>query len=143
MPRDSGRIPFVEERVETATAGDYDILPAIAIEIGDADTHPDSHHEVRRRPVIAWSEVRLDMTIGQNVTFEMTLVDFVVEDEDRLERTDISAIMGQQLFAGDEFRLTVAIQIRQRHGVEGGVLGFDPVLHEAAFAVDDFLLEPG
>jgi hypothetical protein len=53
-------------------------------------------------------------------SFETAFVEFVVEGEHRVERADVAAVMRRQLFPGQEFRLAVAIQIGQSHGVKRG-----------------------
>src|SRR3954467_9863749 len=50
--------------------------------------------------------------------------------------------MREHLFARDELRLTVAIQIRQDHRVDTGKVALDPVLSKGALSAFHLLLKP-
>ena len=87
-------------------------------------------------------EERQDRTVRQDVTLEMALVDRVIEEERRFKPADVSAVVGQQLFARDEFDPAVPVQIRQGHRMKRGKLRLDPVLGEGALPVADLLFVP-
>ena len=75
------------------------------------ELHARSDHIVGRRLIPVLREIWQEMAVRQYVALEMALVHRVIEQERRLERADISAVMREQLFAGNQFRSTVTVQI--------------------------------
>src|ERR1017187_2097015 len=135
FPTAPGWIAFVEKYVQTSLAGDDNIRSSIAVHIPRTEFHARTDDIIRRRFLIFLDgEIRRDIAVSQDMPLEMTFVEFVIEDELRIERTDIQAIVGKHLLPGDQFRLAVAIQVGQDLGVDGWIVRLYPVLRKSTFA---------
>ena len=77
------------------------------------------------------------------MALDVAAIESVIEDELRVVRTDIPPLWANICLPVMSSGFAVAVQIGQDHGVDGGILGFDPVLDESALAAFHLLLEPG